>query len=492
MGHPIHSVLSGLLPGCLLVLVVYLGVQGCATHQYTPVAVDTGGLLNEINTWVMDDAGLNRFLTDNGFSTEQLSGNRFSIKRIFLTGLYFDPELRVALKKWRREKIAFENSDYLINPEFAVPFEYHSDTSDDQSAWTLGGVLSFIYERRGKREARQVQAGVELLNARLQVIKIANDLLGEVEKKYYAYLVDTARLTEAENEISVLKELLNRLEKRYELGAVSQFELSTVKLELQQRQFQLALSKNRVAEKKDDLSSLTYLAHTQLDRISIEYIDPVKFIEERYRDSEYLSATIPAIQKIMLDDNLELILRLNEYALSEAALRLRIEEQYPDLVLSPGLIFDQSDNILTLGAAWVLPLFRNTRQNLEVLKALETRKIKQQRIVALQKDLLRKLYLTHSKIIRFKNAMVISNNILNAIDERADDLYKQLEIGGIDNIALLRNRMEYFKARQMQLKIYADAIKAILKIRMLTQNPHTEININGIIDSRLKAVEDQR
>lgn len=64
-------------------------------------------------------------------------------------------------------------------------------------------------------------------------------------------------------------------------------------------------------------------------------------------------------------------IQLNIYVQAESELRLDIEKQYPDLVLSPGFLFDQSDYIWPLAALWVLPLFKNTEQNLNILKALE-------------------------------------------------------------------------------------------------------------------------
>lgn len=467
-------------------------MQGCVKHAYKAEPVNITNVLSDINSWSIDNPDLNKFLASNGISNDELNSKVFSIKRMFLTGVYYDPDMQVAYKKWKKAKIVVDHTNYNINPELSIPFEHHSDTSAEESSpWTIGVVLSFIYERRDKREARQAKAEINLLNARLEMARVAHERFGSIEEKYHAYAVARAKITETENEIKVLKELLEQLQKKYELGAVSQFELSSIKLELQQRLFQLSLQESHFQKNKDDLLAMTNLTHSEFDEIEIEYIHPFLFTKEVYKNSEFLEADIFDLQKMMLGNNFELTLQLNSYAQSEADLRLEIEKQYPDIVLSPGFIFDQSDNIWALGTSWVLPLFQKSKQNLKILKALEERKIKQQEIVSLQKILLNSLYQKHKSVLRYKNTIAVSDEIIESIEQRAKEIKKQIEIGGIDRTLMLRNRMEFYKAKQAQTTIYSDAIKAMLEIEHLFQSSHSDIDINKIATSWLENIEEK-
>jgi outer membrane protein, heavy metal efflux system len=456
-------------------------MQGCVKHQYQSMPVNTLSVLDDINSWSIDDPELNKFLKLNGIPVEKLNNKNFSIERLFLTSLYYDPEMQVAYKKWKKAKIITENSDYKINPKISIPFEHHSDTSDGNSEWTIGLVLSFIYERKGKREARQAKAEVNLLNAELAITQLAFERYSNFEEKYHAYVLSKAKITETENEIEALKELLEHLNKNYELGAVSQFELSTTKLELQRRMFQLTLQKNIMQENTDDLLAMSHLNHSELKGIEVEFHSPFVFANEAYKNSRLLSTDFSNLQKSMLESHLEMAVQLNEYAQSEAELRLEIENQYPDLVLSPGFIFDQSDNIWALGASWVLPLFDNTEQNLKILTALQERKIKQQEIVVLQKNLLNLLYKRHKSIARHKSSIEVSDKIIESIEKRAAEIEKQLEMGGIDNLAILRNRIEFYKAKQAQIEVYSEAITAMLEIEHLLQSSHSDVDINRVV-----------
>jgi len=480
-----------LIARSFIISLLCISMQGCVKHSYKEQPVNTELVLNEINSWSVNDLGLNQFLQLNGVFTEQLKSNTFSIKRLFLTSLYFDPEMQVAYQKWKKAQIVTSHSGYNINPELSLPFEHHSDTSAGQSEWTIGAVLSFIYERKSKREARKAKAEIELFNAKLAMNKLAFEHYGEFEEKYHSYLLARAKIVETENEVDVLKELLEQLQKKYELGAVSQFELSTVELKLQQSLFQLTLLKNNLQENKDDLLVMTHLAYSELNDIKLEYVSPFSFTKEAYHEAEFLNVDFSSLQKSMLDTHFEMAMRLNDYAQSEAELRLEIENQYPDLVLSPGFIFDQSDNIWALGASWVLPLFKNTEQNLRILKALEERKIKQQEITVLQKALLSLLYKRHKSVVRHGALIKVSDEIIASIEQRAKEIEAQIEIGGVDNIVLLRNRIEFYKTKQTQVDAYRQAVNALLEMEHLLQNSHSDVDINNIVASWLELLEEK-
>jgi outer membrane protein, heavy metal efflux system len=482
--------LKFIVRSCIISLLC-MPMQGCVKYNYKAKPINTSNVLDEINSWSVHDSGLNRFLQLNGMSIEQLNSNIFSIERLYLTSLYYDPEMQVAYKEWKKAQIIAKHSNYKIRPEIAVPFEHHSDTSGGQSEWTIGVVLNFIYERKGKREARQARANIELLNAKLAINKLALQRYGMLERKYHAFIIMQTKVTEIKNEINVLKELLEQLEKKYELGGVSQFEISTIKLELQQRLFQSSLQENMLQEIKDDLLTMTNLPYSEYGSIEFETISPLIFTKKLYQDTALIEVNITGLQTRMLNNHIELAMQLNNYAQTESELRLEIEKQYPDLVLSPGFIFDQSDNIWALGTSWILPLFKNTKQNLRILKALEDRKIKQQEIVVLQKNLLNSLYMKHNSILRHKNTLQVSDEIVAAIEQRANEIKSQIEAGGIDRIVMLRNRMELYKAKQSQVRIYDEAINAMLEIENQLQVSHANIEIGHVVESWLIYIEEK-
>jgi hypothetical protein len=136
-------------------------------------------------------------------------------------------------------------------------------------------------------------------------------------------------------------------------------------------------------------------------------------------------------------------------------------------------------------------LFKNTEQNLNILKALEERKIKQQEITVLQKELLNMLYIKHKSILRHKALIEVSDEIIKSIEQRAKEIDSQVELGGVDSVVVLRNKIEFYKARQAQLDVYSEAVNALLEIEHLLQSSHADMDIKNIVASWLELLEEK-
>lgn len=472
----------------LIALTILL--TACAPHRYHAEPIDELELLNAIRSWTVDDPGLNRFLAANGIKQAGSDKIGFSLQRLYLTGLYYDPQLQLAYNKWQKAKKAVDNTDYRLNPEISIPFEHHSDTSDGQSPWTIGAVLSVIYERPGKRQARRALSEAALLNATLELMQLAYNNYFEIKRYYHNYVFTRSQLSILENEIDVIAQLRAQLETEFALGATSQFELSTLDLEFQQRLFE----KNRydvlLSEHREQLLLATHLTRTEFDRIDIEFIDPLELSNNFNQQSEHSSSDLSSLQIQLLESNLQWAGKLNAYAEKEAELKLEIEHQYPDIVLSPGFIFDQSDNIWTLGASWILPMFSNSKQNLKILNALEDRKIKQSELLSEQKKMLDKLYKTQQSVIRQYKLTSISDELVYSTESRLQALHAQIEIGGINQTALLRNKMNLYKVKLQQLNSHHQAIISMQALEEMLYKTDATVNIKRIMDRWLTSVEE--
>ena len=81
--------------------------------------------------------------------------------------------------------------------------------------------------------------------------------------------------------------------------------------------------------------------------------------------------------------------KLVEYQAYEAGLKLEIEKQYPNVTLSPGLLFEEGQALWVLAAAAKLPVFHNNDGQIQ--RALAERKQKQHEFIQLQSSLLTEL-----------------------------------------------------------------------------------------------------
>ena len=467
------------------VLPALLCLSGCVSHHYEPAPITAWQHAQDFQDWSADDPGLNAFLDQNGLTVP--APTHYSIARLYLTGLYYDPAMQLAYEQWQQARRVAANSPDYRNPELSIPLEHHSE--DRESAWTVGGVLQFVYERKEKRAARKAKAQVQLFNAKLALTQHAHSRYIAFVESYYKVLIGSLRIAVLQDEINVLYDLLAQLQKRYELGELRYSEWAAIKLTRQTRAFELTRQENTLAGHRDQLLSMTQLVTADLAHIQIAAPSPQQLFASIREQTALFERDEAELQQTMLTRNLALAERFNDYALREAALRLEIERQYPDLVLSPGFIFDQSDNIWALGLGWTLPLAARTERNLAIVTALEARKIAQQEIIVLQKDMLAELYQNHRAIIRNQATMALSDELVQILAAQVGTLEEQFRAGGIDSTLLLRGRLEWLQARQSQLDIYASAITTLLKLQALLPDAYSELDISHVVTTWLTSID---
>ncbi len=146
--------------------------------------------------------------------------------------------------------------------------------------------------------------------------------------------------------------MVRLLEGQLQLGGVSGFVLTQARLAL--RQTRLALQD--AAQRRD----VTFA------RVASAVGLPVAALEGASFDLEELEALPPDpadadARRQALVNRADIRAALADYAAADAALRLEIARQYPDLRLGPGYQRDQTDNKWSLGLTLELPVFSRNR-----------------------------------------------------------------------------------------------------------------------------------
>lgn len=451
--------------GGLLAIVLLWGLSACVQHEYKAVAFTPELASTEIQSWTLDNPDLIDFYNRVSQSQELSNNSALSFQSLYLISLFYSPELQIAYQDWQKLNAAIPEKVSRVNPTLDIPFDYNSRARGGDSAWTIGLVLNFIYERQAKREAKHTIAKVKALNAYMQMEKQAFVLFAKLANAYTNYVLTYHELQLVKDELEVLWKLVDQLQLKAELGGGTEFEVSTIKFELQERFFKQQLMQNQLDEYRDQLLIFTHLSEDELESLDIEKPKQLGFIKDFY--SNFKSQDKTALKRELLMTNADMSLALNQYAISEAELKLKIEQQHPDIVLSPGFIFEQSDNLWALGASWVLPLFKNTQLNREISVALQERKLQQKNIIYQQKSLLDGFYLHHKNIARYKKSLDLSRSLLDSVAEKSISLEKQIELGGIDEVPLLRNKLAFMQAKQNQLTVSKKAANEITALQSL-------------------------
>lgn len=446
--------------GCAVVL---MGAAGCARYQYEAKPLDAGRTAQDYSARTLDDPGLGEFITSYQDPAPQWPPADWDLQALALAAWYFHPDLQIAMAQYRKAQVHEEVVNERINPRVQIPLEHHSDTAGGKSPWLIGVLFDFILEREGKRQARHAQAVAESGVAKINISSVAWNIYSQLRRKYmdyYAALQSDAQLTARAD---ITEEILKLLLRRKELGHASGFEVSSMQIDLQRMRLQQAGQQFAVVDALHALAGALGTPATALEHAEFRFADletpegPVDMTENELR-------------QLALTHRLDIRQSLAEYTVYEAALRLEIEKQYPDLTLSPGFVFDQNDLIWALGAAWVLPLLHPQNEG-PIREAMARREIKQAEFLALQARAINELEAARARLGAQKTALQQAQQLRQETLTRSQQVQKQFDLGYADHLELSRSRIEVAAAEQAILDLRISVLKAAGQLEDAIQYP---------------------
>lgn len=450
-----------LAKSAIILTVMILG--GCATYHYEVSPLQNKQMAKEFMARSMDDPGLKDYLAQYHYPVNQWPMQKWDIDALTLAAYYFHPELQIAIREYDKANIHAKFVNQRINPGISFPLEYHSDTSGGKSPWSVGLLFDFIFERSAKRKARYEQAQAELNVARIHINSVAWNIYSEMRKQYFNYhavLKNQELLSKQKDYAEQNMQLLNR---RMELGQASEFEVSSMQLELQRIRLDLTSHKVTVVEAWHALATSLGLPVTALDNLQFQdgytkYFDVLNNLDQ----SE--------LQGIALTQRMDIQQALAEYAAHEAKIRLEIEKQYPDIHLSPGFFFDQGDNIWQLGAAWILPLFHPENEG-PIKEALAEREIKQAEFLALQSRIINEVSSAWDSLKAQMEALKEAEQLLKEVHDRNQQINRQYKLGYADHLQLSRSLLEIATVEQAVSQLRYSVIKSAGQLEDTLQYP---------------------
>ncbi|RKZ49786.1 MAG: hypothetical protein DRQ48_02970 [Gammaproteobacteria bacterium] len=444
----------------LLVAVFVSAMSSCAFQEYEQAPIETNQTINNLVSRDVNEPGFTEFLQENGIS--QWPVKQWSFEEITLAALYFNPQIEAEFAEFSLSEAQALLLLQRENPVIGVPLEHHSDTSDGVSPWTIGILFDFIFERPAKRRAKQDRAQAEIQAALVGVSESVWDLRSELKLAWIEYTSALKLNDFIKNELKLLDDSHVILQRQHELGESSYFEVSNTRLEMQR--LRLESSHHQVVV-SDDYHELLVLIG----------LSPEKMVSQDFvmSDNETLPGvadiTQLTIQNMALHERYDIKQALFVYQAHEAALRLEIERQYPDITLSPGFIFDQDDKIWALATSWVLPVFHHNEA--QINEALAKRHLLQKEFQVLQSNLIHELAKKRHRYMALMDSLHQAEALVKELIDREDIFQKQYDSGYTGKLDLLRNQLETLRAKRAYFEIRVSVNKSLADLDALIQTP---------------------
>lgn len=457
--------LFGFMKNNLIILacISTLVTGGCATYRYEAKPLETKQIVNEFSSRSLADPKLREFMQTYQYSTRDWPLQKWDLEALTLAAFYFHPAIQVAIAEYAKSKTHEETINQLINPGIHLPLEYHSDTSGGKSPWLIGLIFDFIIERQGKRQARYEQAHAETNVARLGITSTAWKIYSNLRQKYLDYYAAVKNRELLNKQEQNSEKVLSLVTRRRELGQASEFEVDSTRLQLQRIRLEKTSQEIIVTDAFQALAGSIGIPASALDENRLLLADVDGF-------SNVGGKTLEQLREIALLHRLDIQKAIENYAAFEAALKLEIEKQYPDITLSPGFIFDQGDKIWALGASWILPLFHPQNEG-PIREALATRDVKQAEFLALQANVINEISAAFARYKARVQALNQARQLLKEIRERHEQLQKQYDLGYLDLLALQRSVIEVSNAEKALSDIRYSVIQSVGELEDTLQYP---------------------
>ena len=444
-------------------MIVLLCTFACTTYQYEAKPLDAGRTAQDYSARSLEVPGLKEFIQSYQYPVPQWPLADWDLQALALASWYFHPDLQVAMAEYRKALVHEETVKERINPGVQIPLEHHSDTAGGKSPWHIGVLFDLIFEREAKRQARSDQAAAEAGAANMNIQNVAWNIYGQLRQKYIDYYSSRMIDEQLAAQAGITEEIVKLLLRRKELGQVSDFEISSMQIELQRIRLQQASQKFALVSAVHALAGAIGIPGAALEHVALSFADL-----EMTGGAGDLSED--EVRSLALTHRFDIRQSLAEYNVNEAALRLEIEKQYPDLTLSPGFVFDQGDMIWALGAAWILPLLHPQNAG-AIREAMAQREIKQAEFLALQARVINELEAARSRLVAQKEALQQAQQLLQETMTRSRQMQKQFDLGYLDHLELSRSKFEVAAAEQSVLDLRISVLKAAGQLEDALQYP---------------------
>jgi len=452
--------INGGVLACVSLVFMILG--GCTLQVYEPKPLEPYRVIETLQSRNLSDPGLREFLREHGIEAETWPLAAWDLPALTLLALYYNPDLAVARAQWEVSRTHEETAGQLLNPGISFDPERHSEKEDySSSLWTWSLRFDFSLELPSKRAARVDRAQAFTEAARLDIAAAAwrvRSRLREGLVELHAAMAGTELLT---RELEVIENNVALLAKRYELGEASRYETSAARLRRQKTRIELDAARGRLETARAALAEVLGVPYDSLRSVRVDS-DGLKALAPKSLSSK-------TVQQAALFNRLDIRKGLADYAASEAALRGAIARQYPDLTLSPGFAWDQSDKIWSLGAALLLPVF-NLNEG-PIAEARARRELEAARFTAVQARVLAGLARARTDYVgRFK-ALQTAQSLIAEQQALLQGVERRFDIGATDRLNMDVARLELVAAERARLEAFIAAQLAFGRLEDAVQQP---------------------
>lgn len=341
------------------------------------------------------------------------------------------PDVEVALREADIARAAILSAGARPNPSVSFLPTRVTPQEVGVSPWVAGFGLDFAIETAGKRHKRLLAAQEQANAAALRATAAAWQVRSRLRAAWLEVAASERRANLLHAQLVTQESLVTALDARLQAGESSRGEMLQSRLLLNQTRILASGTQKSAAEARAALAAAAGLPASQLTGVNLDF-------SSLGRPSRPLNADL--LRRGAFIERPDVLAALADYAAEEAALRLEIAKQYPDLKLGPGYEFDQGLNKWTLGLSLTLPVF--DRNQGPIAEAEARRAAGAARFQALEARVAGELERALTGYRGALEKLRVANETVTDATKQRDTARRLLEGGEGDRLALLTSQVE--------------------------------------------------
>lgn len=409
-----------------------------------------------------------QYLVAQGYAEEHLPFKEWGIDELTLCSLYFHTRLDIAKQEFALSYLAIETAGIKNNPSLDGNIGRSDQKNNDISPWLYGLSINIPIETTKKRAFKIEKAEKNLDIARMNIAEIAWQLRNQIAIDYIIYHQSIAEIQLLQKEIAIQNQIVSMLEKRVDTGFASRTELSNASLLALKSKHALGIKEGQLIQVKAKLAADVGLSREKFELINIKPLSIENTLSEQ---TQQLSTPLESklLQEQALLNRIDIRRSIARYAAAEAEIKLKVAQQTPDIVLSPGYMFELGDNIWTLGFSSLLNMLHNN--SALVNEAKQLREIEGAQFENLQAEIIAKINQVHTHYMAAKKVTEQAEIELSQQIALEEKMQKQFDVGLIGKLDLSQHASNTLVAKQQLITTQFSLLQIANQIEDVMQKP---------------------
>ncbi|MGH9592604.1 MAG: TolC family protein, partial [Bryobacteraceae bacterium] len=429
---------------------ILLLFAGCATYHPQPISPEKTAAAFDARS--LADGPLRAFFETNHVAVPGPDGS-WNLKQLTLVAFYYQPALAEARAQLLAAQAAKITAGQRPNPTVSVTPGYDTQIPGNYSPWLVPLTFDVPIETAGKRGKRIAEAEHLAEAARWNLVgtvwqvrsRIRTDLLNLYSARETAALL--ARQEMAQSNVVRL------LAGQFTAGAVSSYEVAQARAALASTQLAQQDAGGKANQARVELAHALGVPTRALNGVKFSFAELNRFPRDLTR---------PEVRRQALLNRAAVRGALAEYAASQSALQLEIANQYPDLHLGPGYVWNNGnagDSQWELGLTVTLPILNHNQGPVAEAEARRTQAAAH--FLTVQANAVAEIDSALAGYLAGRQQVATAKTLLDNSQKQLDSIQAQAQAGETDPLAVANAEVVFAAGEQNRLNALVQAQQSL-------------------------------